>query len=201
MPRLVAKAANTAFAAHHGQYRDDKSTPFYKHLAQVTGFMVDFGISRGDWLAAAYLHDIVEDTEWTIDQVTNEFGHSVGSLVAEVTDPDGLRGRAAKDRQVRHAAEGKYSLPATLIKIADKRANVLDTLNASWKREKKLEYTCSAAQVARLASSHFPDHDMVVNGIQAMLADAKTVLDALDGGERERSFLTCSYADLSAARA
>ncbi len=73
-------------------------------------------------LAAALLHDTVEDTATTSEEIAAEFGAEVQRLVAEVTDDKGLVKQARKDAQVAHAPH--LSPGAKIIKLADKISNV-----------------------------------------------------------------------------
>lgn len=143
----VAKSANFAFSKHLGQFRDDAKTPFFTHLVSVTGFLIDSGISSPDVLSSGYLHDVVEDTDTSIDDISREFGSSIASIVHKLTDPPGVKDLAARDCQLDRARNSWFCANSAAIKIADKTANILDTLNAPWPNSKRFEYLNSSISI------------------------------------------------------
>lgn len=82
------------------------------------------GETDTDLLVAAILHDTVEDTEATIEEVCEHFGERVAALVAEVTHDEGLDSAERKRLEVERIASRSH--PAKLIKLADKISNVRD---------------------------------------------------------------------------
>jgi len=139
------------FAAHrHRQHarKDELKTPYVTHLLDVVNLLVEEGVRDSETLVAAALHDTVEDTETSLDEIEALFGREVRDLVAEVTDDKTLRKDERKRRQVEHAPEA--SPKATLIKLADKIANAWDVGHrpaADWSVERRLEYLVWAARV------------------------------------------------------
>ncbi len=99
-------------------------------------------------LAAALLHDTVEDTDTTREELREEFGAVIDDLVAEVTDDKTLDSPVRKDAQVAHAPH--LSDGAKVIKLADKISNVreigVDPPEA-WTLERRQEYFAWAARV------------------------------------------------------
>lgn len=92
-------------------------------------------------LAAALLHDTIEDTETTWQELRGEFGTEVADIVAEVTDTKWVGKVARKQIQVSRA--GNASHRAKLVKIADKIANLRDIISsppADWTDERKRQY-------------------------------------------------------------
>jgi guanosine-3',5'-bis(diphosphate) 3'-pyrophosphohydrolase len=114
------------------------------------------GVDDTDVLAAAILHDTVEDTDTTRAELLTEFGPMVDSLVAEVTDDKSLTSAERKQRQI-DSAPGK-SHGAKLIKIADKISNVREIGNdppVDWSVERRRDYfTWAEKVVAALGSSN-----------------------------------------------
>jgi guanosine-3',5'-bis(diphosphate) 3'-pyrophosphohydrolase len=114
------------------------------------------GVDDSDVLAAAILHDTVEDTDTTRAELLTEFGPMVDSLVAEVTDDKRLTSAERKQRQI-DSAPGK-SHGAKLIKIADKISNVREIGNdppVDWSVERRRAYfTWAEKVVAALGSSN-----------------------------------------------
>lgn len=137
---LVEKAREFATTVHEGQYRDGKvRIPYITHPAEVAELVKAYGASE-EAVCAAWLHDTVEDTETTLEDIEREFGKKVASIVAEVTDnPEHTRAQK-KAAQIEHASQ--YSECAALIKWADKTSNVrsLKKTPPGWSVEKQREY-------------------------------------------------------------
>ena len=123
---VVQRALEFATRAHEGQVRKYSEVPYINHPVQV--MVIVSTVEHDDaMLAAALLHDVVEDTDHTIDDVRAEFGDDVAELVFALTDvstmTDGNRqARKAKDRA--HTAKG--SPRAKTIKLADLISNSVD---------------------------------------------------------------------------
>ena len=140
---LILKAA--AFAAHkHRDHRrkDEDKTPYINHPIAVARLLSEEGAVRDpDILAAALLHDTVEDTLTEWDELRGQFGPRIAGIVAEVTDTKFLGKRSRKLLQV--AKAGRASREAGLVKIADKICNLRDILASpptDWTPARKREY-------------------------------------------------------------
>jgi len=134
-----------AFAAerHSKQRRKDAdASPYINHpiaLAQV--LCNEAGVEDAEVLAAAVLHDTIEDTETTEDELTAAFGSVIASTVAEVTDNKLLAKQTRKELQVQHAP--CLSERAKLVKLADKICNLRDvaaTPPVDWPLERRQAY-------------------------------------------------------------
>lgn len=125
---LVNKAFTFAYAAHSavGQTRKYSGEPYIVHPVEVCALVSEVEHTP-EMLAAALLHDVIEDTEVTIDIINSMFGNVVGHLVDGLTDVskpgDGNRAhRKAMDRE-HTLAQGKQT---QTIKVADLIANCRD---------------------------------------------------------------------------
>ena len=141
--QLILKAAHFAAQKHRDQRRKDKEvSPYINHPISVAKIISDIGnIEDPEVLAAALLHDTIEDTETTVDELIDNFGERVCSLVQEVTDDKSLPKMERKQRQIEHAKE--ISEGAALIKLGDKISNVTDITNTpptDWDSNRRLEY-------------------------------------------------------------
>lgn len=118
---IVARAATFAAVAHGkaGQVRKYTGAAYIEHPAAVAKLVESVGGSP-EQVAAAWLHDVVEDTPVTIEEVAAEFGDVVAGLVSSLTDvskpSDGNR-KARKAIDLRHTAEA--SPEAKTVKLAD----------------------------------------------------------------------------------
>jgi guanosine-3',5'-bis(diphosphate) 3'-pyrophosphohydrolase len=142
----------TAFAErkHRGQPRKGADgVPYITHPIEVARILAEEGGVRDRVvLAAALLHDVLEDTETTWDELAREFGEPVAAVVAEVTDDKALPKAERKRRQVEHAPH--LSDRAKLVKLADKIDNVRDVIRGpptDWPLERRREYLAWAEQV------------------------------------------------------
>jgi len=99
-------------------------------------------------ICSALLHDTVEDTETTPEELASEFGEAIRDIVLEVTDDKSLAKEERKRLQIEHAAH--LSSKAKLVKLADKVANLRDIVNsppAHWEPARKRQYFDWAKQV------------------------------------------------------
>ena len=121
---LVSEAADFAARRHTGQQRKGRGNePYVNHLAEVANLlaMATDG-TDAELVAAGWLHDTVEDTATTREELTQEFGERVAALVVEVTDDMTLAKAARRQKQIVDAP--RKSPGAKLIKIADKISNI-----------------------------------------------------------------------------
>jgi len=142
---IPALMAATMFAAdkHRDQKRKDpQGTPYINHPIMVVNLMANVGgITDVEALQAAMLHDTLEDTNTTPDEIEERFSYAVRSLVMEVTDDKSLPKQERKWLQIEHSPH--LSARAKLIKIADKIANVSDLIvspPSDWDSDRKTEY-------------------------------------------------------------
>jgi GTP diphosphokinase / guanosine-3',5'-bis(diphosphate) 3'-diphosphatase len=141
-----------AFASRrHSQQRrkDEDASPYINHpIALVSILAAEAGINDRDTLCAALLHDTIEDTDTTVEELVEAFGRPVASLVQEVTDDKRLPKAERKLRQVEHAAH--LSPKARAVKLADKIANLRDVADnppVKWSLARRQEYFDWAKQV------------------------------------------------------
>src|SRR3990172_33349 len=140
--QLVLRA--TAFAArkHSEQRRKDASaSPYINHPIALAKILTEEGgVTDPRVIAAALLHDTIEDTETTYRELRGEFGETIAEIVAEVTDTKWLGSATRKKLQVSKAL--RASKGAKLVKLADKIANVRDMLAsppAGWALQRRPE--------------------------------------------------------------
>jgi len=147
---LILRAADFAARKHRLQKRkDEESSPYVNHPLAVALLLADVGgVNDPEVLAAAILHDTLEDTETTPAELEAAFGARVRALVEAVTDDKKLRKAERKQLQIDHA--GALSPDAVLIKLGDKIANVADVTHSPpsmWDLARRKEYLDWAAAV------------------------------------------------------
>lgn len=119
------QALSLAAYKHRNQHRKDNKTPYINHPIAVANILLnEAGITDEAVLIAALMHDTVEDTDTTPEEIERHFGRTVRGIVDEVTDDKSLPSAVRKQQQIDHAA--RLSDSAKLIKLADKTANLRD---------------------------------------------------------------------------
>lgn len=146
---LLTKAYRFSAIKHTNQRRKGNlDIPYINHPIEVAN-VLSHSCNSDDivLLAAAVLHDTIEDTETSYDELVGIFGTEIADVVLEVTDDMKLSKERRKQIQVEKAAG--LSDRAKKIKIADKICNVLDILQTRfhWTDRQKLEYVDWSVQV------------------------------------------------------
>jgi GTP diphosphokinase / guanosine-3',5'-bis(diphosphate) 3'-diphosphatase len=140
---LVLRA--TAFAArkHRDQKRKDAAaSPYINHPVALASVLWEEGQVRDPVvIAAALLHDTLEDTETSPAELKGAFGTQIAAIVEEVSDVKWLASRSRKRLQVSRAS--RSSQRAKLVKLADKICNLRDLLASppkDWSLERRRAY-------------------------------------------------------------
>jgi (p)ppGpp synthase/HD superfamily hydrolase len=122
--RLVSEAAALAAQRHNGMARKGRGNqPYINHLAEVATLLAAATDGAdAELVAAGWLHDTIEDTETTAEELARKFTGRVARLVVEVTDDMTL---PKSERRRRQIVDAPHKSPdAKLIKIADKISNI-----------------------------------------------------------------------------
>jgi GTP diphosphokinase / guanosine-3',5'-bis(diphosphate) 3'-diphosphatase len=140
---LLLKALAFAAHKHRDQRRKDaEASPYINHPIELADVLVnEGGITEVEVLCAALLHDTVEDTDTTPEELTDAFGSRIARIVAEVTDDKRLPKDVRKRLQIEHAPS--LSHEAKLVKLADKLCNLRDVAErppAKWDLARRREY-------------------------------------------------------------
>src|SRR4051812_15833439 len=126
--RFWQKAASVAARFHQGQVRKDGRTPYIAHPFRVTMTVRDiFGIDDAVALAAALLHDVIEDTTADYDDLEETFGREVADVVAALTKDMRMEETAREDAYDRQLAAAPWQ--ARAVKLADVYDNLIDCLD------------------------------------------------------------------------
>ena len=135
---ILEKAYETAEIAHRGQRRD-QGTPYFEHPLSVVNIILDeLNIHDIEFLSAALLHDVLEDSDMTYEQLTERFGGRIADMVQSVTKTD--------ENNEQYIAKIKQSGEDTvLLKLADRLDN-LRSLPLSPRKSKKTRYLSETSQ-------------------------------------------------------
>lgn len=171
---LVTCAADFAARKHCGQTRKGKGRePYINHLAEVATILADTTEEPNARLVAAgWLHDTVEDTDTTREELEEKFGRHVAGYVAEVTDDKSLPKAERKRLQIINAPH--KSAEARALKIADKISNLRSLMTSppdDWERARLIDYVDWSEQV--------------VNGCRGVNADLDRLFDSTVRQARE----------------
>ncbi len=136
----IYRAIEFATLKHKGQFRKNaRKTPYVIHPMGVAFQLLDIAkVTDPTIIKAALLHDILEDTSTTKEEITDLFGRDVLSIVLEVTDGKNLSSKKRKLKQVEHAPF--FSKEAALVKTSDRLYNLRDCKTSNWSETKKSEY-------------------------------------------------------------
>ena len=141
--QILIKALAFASHKHKDQRRKDQgASPYINHPIALTNLLVnEAGITDSEILCAALLHDTVEDTETTPEELIEAFGATIAGIVMEVTDDRSLPKAVRKQAQVDHAPH--LSTKAKAVKLADKTCNLRDVTESPphwWPLERRQQY-------------------------------------------------------------
>ncbi|CAN5707727.1 HD domain-containing protein [soil metagenome] len=142
LPKLL-QAASFAAKKHIAQKRKgNDAAPYINHPLEVVNLLANVGkVEDYDILIAAVLHDTIDDTETTKEEITELFGSDICEYVLEVNDDKSLPKAERKQKQIEHAPH--LSQGAKLIKLGDKISNIRDVMENppdGWSDERQLEY-------------------------------------------------------------
>jgi (p)ppGpp synthase/HD superfamily hydrolase len=150
---LILKALDFAAIKHRHQRRKNGDIPYINHPIGVARILwEEGGIRDATTLVAAVLHDTVEDTQTTVEELKREFGEKIAAIVREVSDDKTLPKAERKRLQIEHAK--KLSTEARLVKLGDKLYNLRDLAvkpPPTWRRERIQGYFAWAYQVVQAA--------------------------------------------------
>lgn len=141
--QLLVRAIAFASEKHKAQKRKDISkTPYINHPIDLLEVLACEGnVTDIPTLCAAALHDTIEDTQTTAEELKSIFGDKITAIVLDLTDDKSLPKLERKEKQIEHAP---HCLPeAKVVKIADKICNLRNILEMppkNWVKEEKLTY-------------------------------------------------------------
>lgn len=141
--KLICRAFEFAYKLHEGQYRAS-GEPYIAHPVAVAGLLRDLGGSSV-MIAAGFLHDVVEDTDVTAEEIESRFGAEVRRLVEGVTKLSKFNFSSKTERQAENFRRMFLAMAADIrvivVKLADRLHNMrtLEHLNREKQRSIALE--------------------------------------------------------------
>lgn len=132
----VKSAELFAKKKHSGQLRKDGVTTVYAHLKSVVNTLKNIEMIDEDVLAAAWLHDIIENTDTTFDEIDQLFGKKVALLVLSLTKDNKMSKKTQEQQYVKQLR--RSSLEAKMIKLCDIASNLKQVHISSMSNTKKI---------------------------------------------------------------
>ena len=132
---IVSKAKKFAFEKHKNQKRKDGISSFLDHLEGVVNRLKNLGITNQEILSAAWLHDTIEHTDTSFDEINKIFGNTISVLVLSLSKDLNLRN---KEKELQYMQQLKNSSPqAKIIKFCDISANLKNIVNSPLSKTQK----------------------------------------------------------------
>jgi len=170
---IVAKAQKFAHEKHKNQKRKDGITFFSEHLEGVVNRLKNLGITNQEILSAAWLHDTLEHTDGTFDEINKIFGNTISVLVLSLSKDLSL---SNKEKEAQYIQQLKNSAPeAKIIKFCDISANLKDISNSPLSKTQKNKQVKKLYHYLRVikkglseTKSNYPRMQELVDGINSV---------------------------------
>jgi len=177
----IIEAYRVAKAAHEGQFRSS-GEPYVTHPVAVCQILADMHLDH-ETLMAALLHDVIEDTEVTQEELAAQFGEAVGELVEGVSKLDKLKFRNHQEAQVENFRKMMMAmvqdLRVILIKLADRTHNMrtLGSLRPDKRRRIARETLDIYAPIANRLGIHNIKYELEELGFKGLYPNRFRVLN------------------------
>jgi len=132
---LVKNAELFAKKKHSGMMRKDGITPYSKHLQDVVNRLKSLGVIDEELLCTGWLHDTIEDTDTSFDDLFEQFGRRVAVLVFSLSKDMSMTKKKREQVYVKQLKEASFD--AKLVKLCDISANLSDLKNYDASKSKK----------------------------------------------------------------
>jgi len=173
---IVNKAREFAKDRHDGQYRKDDRI-YFVHPESVAKKVAQYKTSKylDEITAAAYLHDVLEDTETTYYELVKEFGFGVASLVLEVTTNKDMKNVIGKEKYLSFKLKHMTNW-ALVIKLCDRLDNMEDLNLPYIEQSFRDKYTAETMYIINYIGTNREltnTHQAIITDIQKQLAKLK----------------------------
>ncbi len=169
----LAKAIEFAHKKHQHQKRPDGITPFVDHLEGVVNRLKNIGIANQNILSAAWLHDTIEKTDTTFEEIDSIFGNTISVLVLSLTKDKNL---PKKKQEIQYINQLKNaSKDSKIIKLCDASSNIKDIAKAPISRNQKNKKVRKIFHYIRVmkkdlieAKERYPKIQELIDGINSV---------------------------------
>jgi len=170
---IILGAKKFAQEKHKNQKRKDGVTPYSDHLEGVVNRLKNLGVTDKDVLCAAWLHDIIEDTDVTFDQINERFGREVAVIVLSLSKDQNI---LKKDREMQYISQLKdASFQTKIIKLCDISANLKDLANAPISKTQKNKQIKKILHYLRIIKNDIIENKSEYPKIQEMIDGINTI--------------------------
>jgi len=167
---IILSAKKFAQEKHKNQKRKDGVTPFSDHLEGVVNRLKNLGVTDKDVLCAAWLHDVIENTDVTFDQINERFGREIAVIVLSLSKDQNI---PKNDREIQYITQlKKASFQTKIIKLCDISANLKDLSNAPISKTQKNKQIKKSLHYLRIIKndisenkSKYPKIQEIIDGI------------------------------------
>lgn len=161
---------------HKGMTRKDGVTPYHTHLESVVSYLKSLGVTDEDVLCSGWLHDTIEDTGTTFDELYERFGKRAAILVSSLSKDKKL---PRKDRELQYVKQLKDApIEAKIIKLCDISANLKDLASSKISKNQrkktinqKLHYLKIIKNDLTESKSNYPKISNLIAGINNVLVE------------------------------
>jgi (p)ppGpp synthase/HD superfamily hydrolase len=169
----VLDAKKFAQEKHKNQKRKDGITPYSEHLEGVVNRLKNLGVTDKNVLCAAWLHDIIEDTDATFDQINERFGRDVAVMVLSLSKDQNI---PKKDREMQYINQLKDATFQTkIIKLCDISANLKDIANAPISKTQKNKQIKKILHYLRVIKNDISENKPKYPKIQEIIDGINTI--------------------------
>ncbi|VVC06034.1 HD domain protein [uncultured archaeon] len=162
-----------AKARHSGMTIDDK-TPYWKHLEGVVNRLKNLGITDEDLLCVAWLHDSIENTVTTFDDIEQRFGSKVAVMVLALSKDKNVSTRKQEQQYIKQLKDASWEVK--LVKLCDISANLKDLKNIPWSKTKKSKEIKKKLYYLNLIKPELIKIKFQIPGIQGIISGINEVL-------------------------
>lgn len=166
MIKKLSEARKFAKMKHRGLKRKDGITPSLRHLSQVVKRLERMGVNDSDILSAGWLHDVIEDTDITYDEIQKRFGRNVAEMVVAVSKDNRLPKKKRDAQYVRQLKNCSFG--AKLIKLGDIVANLADLERSNYSSAKKADAVKQKVRYLRVIKPRISARKTRIPGLESI---------------------------------
>jgi len=172
----IHAAENFAKERHSGMTGKDGVTPHYEHLAAVTDRLKNLGISDEDVISASWVHDIIDYTETSFDELDQRFGSKVAVLVLSVSRDKSLPRAKQEEQYVKQLKDASFE--GKLIKLCDISASLRDLKKSTFSKTKKTKEVKKMIFYLNVIKSDLIKNKSQVPGIVSLINGINDMISA-----------------------
>ncbi len=175
MSRLQS-AENFARERHLGNTAMDGVSPYHEHLGSVVARLKNLGVTDEDTISAAWLHDAIEYTKTSFDEIDQRFGSKVAVLVLSISKDKNLPRARQEEQYVRQIRDAP--LDAKLIKLCDISANLRDLKSSPFSKTRKAKEMKKSLYYLNVIKSDLVKNKIQIPGIVSLISGINDIISS-----------------------